>query len=58
MVLVNFVTVLVLRILGNLVSLQNILIQITADVSTILKIVQHEFTFTLNVFLESSIHFV
>ena len=38
--LVNFVTFVVLKILNNLVSMQNSLMQITADVSKISKTVQ------------------
>ena len=58
MTLVNFVAFVVLKILDNLVCMQNSLMQITADVSKILKIAQRDLAFTINVLSESSIHFV
>ena len=57
MVLVNFGTFNVLKILDNLFSKQNPLNAETADVSKILKTVQRDLVFILNVLSEFSIHF-
>ena len=57
MVLVNFVTFVVLKILNNLFSMQNSLNANDADASEIWKTIQRELTFILNVLSESRIHF-
>ena len=54
MALVKFVTFVVLKILENLVSMQNLL---NANNWKIRKTVQPKFTFTLNILSEFSIHF-
>ena len=56
MALVNFVMFMALKILGNLVSMQNFLNAIT-DVNEISKSVQHDLNFILNVLSESTINF-
>ena len=55
MVLINFVTFVVFRILYNLVSMQNLL---TADVRKIWKTVQRDLIFIFEVLLGSAIIFV
>ena len=54
MALVKFVTFVVLKILENLVSMQNLL---NANNWKIRKTVQPKFTFILNILSEFSIHF-
>ena len=54
MALVKFVTFVVLKILENLVSIQNLL---NANNWKIRKTVQPKFTFILNILSEFSIHF-
>ena len=56
MTFAKFVTFVVLKILDNHVSMQNYLNQIIADASKILKYVQGNLTFILNVLSEPSIH--
>ena len=56
MVLVSFAFV-VLRILSNLFFMQNSLNVNSLDLSEISNTVQRDFTFILNIFSESSIHF-
>ena len=55
MVLINFVTFVVFRILYNLVSMQNLL---TADIKKIWKTVQRDLIFIFEVLLGSTIIFV
>ena len=57
MVLVNFVTIVVLNVLDNLHSMQNSLIQITADIRETSKTVKPDLFFIINVFSEFRIHF-
>ena len=58
MTLINFMTLVVLKILDYLVFMQNSLkMLITADVSKLSKTVQPELTFNLNVISESRVHF-
>ena len=54
MVLVNFMTFLVLKILGNLASMKNYLNANNCEIS---KTVQRKLIFILNAFWESSTHF-
>ena len=56
MALVNFVTFIVLKILGNLVSMQNFL-NANTDVNEISESVQHDLNFILNVLSVSTINF-
>ena len=55
MALANLVTFVVFRILGNLISMEKFLMQITADVSEILKTIQRGLTFIFNILSESII---
>ena len=57
MTLVKIATFVVLKILDNLVSMQNSLNVHNLDVNKISKTVHHSLTFILNVLSESSIHF-
>ena len=58
MTLVKIVTFVVLKVLNNLVSMQNSLYDVhNPDVNKISKTVHHSLTFILNVLSESSIHF-
>ena len=57
MVLVNFAKFVILKILDNLFSMQNSLMQINVDVSKILKALQCVITFISNFLSESSIYF-
>ena len=54
MALVNFLTIVVLKILDNLFSMQN---SLNANNSDLSEIVQRDLIFILNVLSESSIHF-
>ena len=54
MALVNFPTIVVLKILDNLFSMQN---SLNANNSDLSEIAQRDLIFILNVLSESSIHF-
>ena len=54
MALVNFLTIVVLKILDNLFSMQN---SLNANNSDLSEIAQRDLIFILNVLSESSIHF-
>ena len=54
MALINFLTIVVLKILDNLFSMQN---SLNANNSDLSEIAQRDLIFILNVLSESSIHF-
>ena len=58
MVLINIITFVVLKVLCNLIFMQNFCLQTTADISEISKNIQCNITFIFNVFSEAVNSFV